>query len=134
MKILFGVSDTIECRKAIPSIIKLFSNNDATELTLLHVVSHSAILAESGIIDCINVDKSEESNKILDEFEKAFEGKIKCRKMLKNGNPIDIVLEIAPDFDLLAIGATESSMLMRIFTSHQNSFVDSSPIPVLVAK
>ncbi|WP_334088000.1 universal stress protein, partial [Helicobacter typhlonius] len=37
-------------------------------------------------------------------------------------------------YDLLIIGASESSLLHRIFNSHQNSFINSSPIPVLVAK
>ena len=96
IRILFGVSDTEECRKAIPSIIKLFARRSEIELTLLHVTPETIVLAESG--------------------------------------PIDIVLEIAHEYDLLVIGASESSMLHRIFNSHQNSFINSSPIPVLVAK
>lgn len=137
IKILFGVSDTDECRKAAPTIIKLFSKRSEIELTLLHVSAETIVLAESGIVDYASLEsvQQEESNEILNEFANIFskEG-IACKKILKNGNPIDVVLEIANDYDLLVIGASESSMLKRIFNSHQNSFINSSPIPVLVAK
>ena len=136
-KILFGVSDTDECRKAVPTIIKLFARRDEIELTLLHVCAETIVLAESGIVDYTSLEhvQEEESNEILREFADVFikEG-IVCKKILKNGNPIDVVLEIANEYDLLVIGASESSMLKRIFNSHQNSFINSSPIPVLVAK
>ncbi|RDU59889.1 universal stress protein [Helicobacter didelphidarum] len=137
IKILFGVSDTDECRKAIPTIIKLFAKRNETELTLLHVKAETIVLAESGIVDYTSLEHIQEmeSNEILQEFTEVFskEGLI-CKKILKNGNPIDVVLEIANQYDLLVIGASESSMLRRIFNSHQNSFINSSPIPVLVAK
>ena len=79
--------------------------------------------------------ENEKSKNILNEFELAFnkEG-ITCKKILKTGNPVDVVLEIINEYDLLVIGASESSLLHRIFNSHQNSFINSSPIPVLVAK
>ncbi len=137
IKILFGVSDTEECRKAIPTIIKLFAKRSEIEVTLLHVTPETIVLAESGIVDYASLEhiQEEESNEILQEFAKVFNTKgISCKKILKNGNPVDIVLEIAEQYDLLVIGASESSMLHRIFNSHQNSFVNSSPIPVLVAK
>ncbi|STQ86095.1 universal stress protein [Helicobacter muridarum] len=137
IRILFGVSDTEECKKAIPTIIKLFAKRSEIELTLLHVIPETIVLAESGIVDYASLEhlQQEESNEILKEFAKIFnqEG-IACKKILRNGNPIDVVLEIANDFDLLVIGASESSLLRRIFNSHQNSFINSSPIPVLVAK
>lgn len=137
IKILFGVSDTDECRKAIPTIIKLFAKRSEIELTLLHVSPETIVLAESGIVDYASLEhvQEEESNEILQEFADVFKNEgILCKKILKNGNPIDVLLEIANDYDLLVIGSSESSMLHRIFSSHQNSFVNSSPIPVLVAK
>lgn len=137
IKILFGISDTEECRKAIPTIIKLFARRSEIELTLLHVIPETIVLAESGIVDYASLEhlQQEESNEILNEFANVFnkEG-ILCKKILRNGNPVDVVLEIANEFDLLVIGASESSLLHRIFNSHQNSFINSSPIPVLVAK
>ncbi|RDU73781.1 universal stress protein [Helicobacter aurati] len=137
IKILFGVSDTEECRKAIPTIIKLFARRSEIELTLLHVIPETIVLAESGIVDYASLEhlKQEESNEILNKFASIFNNEgIICKKILRNGNPIDVVLEIANEFDLLVIGASESSLLLRIFNSHQNSFINSSPIPVLVAK
>ncbi|ETD25661.1 universal stress protein [Helicobacter canis] len=136
-KLLFGVSDTEECRAAIKTIIRLFGQRQEVELTLLHVTPEVLVYAESGIVDygMIESIENEKSNEILDEFEQTFKTEgIACKKILRTGNPIDVVLEIADGYDLLVIGASESSMLHRIFSSHQNSFVSSSPIPVLVAK
>ena len=136
-KLLFGVSDTQECRRAIQTIIKFFGHRDEIELTLLHVTPEIVVYAESGIVDYGTIEniENEKSNAILNEFESAFnkEG-FACQKILKTGNPIDVVLEIVNNYDLLIIGASESSLLHRIFNSHQNSFINSSPIPVLVAK
>ncbi|PAF47233.1 universal stress protein [Helicobacter sp. 12S02232-10] len=136
-KLLFGVSDTEECRRAIKTIINLFGHQEGVELTLLHVTPEVLVYAESGIVDYGTIEnmEKEKSNEILDEFEKTFQKDgITCQKILKTGNPIDVVLEIADKYDLLVIGASESSLLHRIFNSHQNSFINSSPIPVLVAK
>lgn len=136
-KILFGVSDTEECRRAIKTIVKFFGNRSEVELTLLHVTPEVLVYAESGIVDYGTIEniEKEKSNEILDEFEKTFKDQgIGCKKILETGNPIDVVLEIADQYDLLVIGASESSLLHRIFNSHQNSFINSSPIPVLVAK
>lgn len=136
-KLLFGVSDTQECRRAVKTIIKFFGHREGVELTLLHVSPEIVVYAESGMVDYGMIEKieSEKSNDILNEFEDAFKKQgIACQKMLKTGNPIDVVLDIINDYDLLVIGASESSLLHRIFNSHQNSFINSSPIPVLVAK
>lgn len=135
-KLLFGVSDTQECRRAIDTIASLFGNRQDLELTLLHVKPDSIVYAESGMVDysvCAHHEDNPEC--IIDGFAKELESKsFACKKILKTGNPIDVVLDIANDYDLLIIGASESSLLYRIFGSHQNSFVNASPIPVLVAK
>lgn len=136
-KLLFGVSDTEECRRAIKTIIRLFGHRQEVELTLLHVTPEVLVYAESGIVDYGTIEniEKEKSNEILEEFELTFKSEgISCNKILRTGNPVDIVLEIADKYDLLVIGASESSLLHRIFNSHQNSIVNSSPIPVLVAK
>lgn len=103
----------------------------------MHVTPEIVVYAESGIVDYGTIEniENEKSKNILNEFELAFnkEG-ITCEKILKTGNPVDVVLEIINEYDLLVIGASESSLLHRIFNSHQNSFINSSPIPVLVAK
>lgn len=137
LRVLFGVSDTDECRAAIKSIVKLFGHREEVELTLLHVTPEVLVYAESGIVDYGTIEsiENEKSNEILDEFEQTFKAEsILCKKILRNGNPIDVLLEIANDFDLLVIGASESGVLARLFSSHQNSFINASPIPVLVAK
>lgn len=137
VKLLFGVSDTEECRRAIKTIVNIFGTQDKVNLTLLHVTPEVLVYAESGIVDYGTIEniEKEKSNEILDEFEKTFQKEgLKCEKILKTGSPIDVVLEIADQYDLLVIGASESSLLHRIFSSHQNSFINSSPIPVLVAK
>lgn len=136
-KLLFGVSDTQECRRAIQTIIRFFGHREEIELTLLHVTPEIVVYAESGIVDYGTIEniENEKSNTMLDEFEAEFNKQgITCQKILKTGNPIDVVLEIVNNYDLLIIGASESSLLHRIFNSHQNSFINSSPIPVLVAK
>ena len=137
IKVLFGVSDTQECRRAIDTIVKFFGDRKDVELTLLHVSQDIVVYAQSGVVNYETIEniEHEESNEILNEFEQAFkENGLTCQKILRTGNPIDIMLEIASEYDLLVIGASESSLLYRIFSSHQNSFVNSSPIPVLVAK
>ncbi|MFC3868220.1 universal stress protein [Helicobacter equorum] len=137
IKVLFGVSDTQECRRAIDTIVKFFGDRKDVELTLLHVSQDIVVYAQSGVVNYETIEniEYEKSNEILNEFEQAFkENGLTCQKILRTGNPIDIMLEIANEYDLLVIGASESSLLYRIFSSHQNSFVNSSPIPVLVAK
>ena len=137
IKVLFGVSDTQECRRAIDTIVKFFGDRKDVELTLLHVTQDIAVYAQSGVVNYETIEniEHEKSNEILNEFDQAFkENGLVCQKILRTGNPIDIMLEIANEYDLLVIGASESSLLYRIFSSHQNSFVNSSPIPVLVAK
>lgn len=137
-KILFGVHDTEECRQAIHTINRLFGDQkESIELTLLHVIPETIIYAESGIVDYEMIEDREnhESQRILQSFFNSFKDLgFTCQTLLKTGNPIDMVLEIASEYDLLVIGASESSLLYRIFNSHQNSFVNASPISVLVAK
>ena len=137
IKVLFGVSDTQECRRAIDTIVKFFGDRKDVELTLLHVSQDIVVYAQRGVVNYETIEniEHEKSNEILNEFDQAFkENGLVCQKILRTGNPIDIMLEIANEYDLLVIGASESSLLYRIFSSHQNSFVNSSPIPVLVAK
>ena len=103
-KLLFGVSNTQECRRAIQTIIKFFGHRDDIELTLLHVTPEIVVYAESGIVDYGTIEniENEKSNDILNEFEAAFnKEEIHCKKILKTGNPIDVVLEIVNDYDLL---------------------------------
>ena len=44
-KLLFGVSDTQECRRAISTIIRFFGHRDEIELTLLHVTPEIVVYA-----------------------------------------------------------------------------------------
>ncbi|MDE6886801.1 MAG: universal stress protein [Helicobacteraceae bacterium] len=136
-RILFGVSDTDECRKAVGCLVKLFSGISEFEITLLRVVSEVLVYAESGIYDYNSVDSAQniESDELLKEFENEFlKHDIKVSKIIKQGNAADILLTLANEFDLLVIGESESSILHRIFNSHQDLFISASPIPVLIAK
>ncbi len=136
-RILFGVSDTDECRKAVSCMVKLFSGISEFEVTLLRVVSEVLVYAESGVYDYNSVDSAQniESDELLSEFEEEFSRhNIKVHKMIKKGNASDVLLELASNFDLLVIGESESSILHRIFNSHQDLFISASPIPVLIAK
>lgn len=136
-KILFGVSDTNECRKAVDCLVKLFSGIESFNITLLRVVSEVLVYAESGVYDYDDIASVQnvESDELLNEFEAKFlEHNIKVSKMIKRGNAADILLELANDHDLLVIGESESSILHRIFNSHQDLFISASPIPVLIAK
>ncbi|GMB89398.1 Putative universal stress global response regulator UspA [Helicobacter ailurogastricus] len=137
LRVLFGISDTQECRSGVDAAIRLFSKIKEVHFTLVHVSPEVLIYPESGIMNYSQTEvvASEQSKQLVDEFMELFtqEG-ISCETVLKMGNPVDIVLEMAPSFDLLVIGASESSMFYRLFGSHQNSFIDNSPIPVLVAK
>ena len=90
-KLLFGVSDTDECRAAIKTIIRLFGHRQEVELTLLHVTPEVLVYAESGIVDYGMIEniENEKSNEILDEFEQTFKAEgIACKKILRTGNPI----------------------------------------------
>lgn len=139
-KLLFALNDNNECKRAANSLLSLFEDQKVA-LTLLHVTPETILHAESGLVDYEVIEKNEfeESKKILNEFEEIFKNDtrakgFKLESLLKSGNPIDIVLEIANDYDLLVIGSSEQGILHRIFASHQNSFVNASPISVLVAK
>lgn len=136
-RILFGVSDTKECRKAVSCLVNLFSGISEFEITLLHVVSEVLVYAESGIYDYNNITSAQdvESDDLLKEFEEEFlKHNINVNKVIKKGNAADVLLELANNHDLLVIGESESSILHRIFNSHQDLFISASPIPVLIAK
>ncbi len=135
-KILFGVSDTKECKKAVDCLINLFKGISEFEITLLHVISEVIVYAESGIYDCGNkIEEDIESDDLLKEFENKFmQHKINVKKVVKKGNAADILINFANDYDLLVIGESEQSILHRIFNSHQDLFISASPIPVLIAK
>lgn len=138
--LLFAVNDTHECERAAQSLLTLFENQEIA-LTLLHVTPETILHAESGLIGYEVIEQYEagESEKILKSFEEILRRdsrsqNFEIKTLLKNGNPIDIVLEIADGYDLLVIGSSEQGLLHRIFSSHQDSFVNASPISVLVAK
>ncbi|CCM10790.1 universal stress protein [Helicobacter heilmannii] len=137
LRVLFGISDTQECRSGVDAAIRLFSKIKEVHFTLVHVSPEVLIYPESGIMNYsqTEVAENEQSKNLVDEFIELFAQQgISCETVLKMGSPVDIILEMAPSFDLLVIGASESSMFYRLFGSHQNSFIDNSPIPVLVAK
>lgn len=136
-KILFGVSDTKECRKAINCLVKLFGGISEFQITLLHVISEVMGYAESRIYDynALSATQEVECDSLLKEFEAEFlKHSIQVDKLIAKGTMADVLLEVASDYDLLVIGESESSLLHRIFNSHQDVFINSSPIPVLVAK
>lgn len=134
-KILFGVSDTDECRKAVDCLVGLFSGITEFEITLLRVVSEVLVYAEAGVYDYGNTTQSTQGDELLSEFEAKFLAhNIKAHKVVRQGNAADILLELAQGHDLLVIGESESSILHRIFNSHQDLFISASPIPVLIAK
>ncbi|EFX43513.1 hypothetical protein HSUHS1_0165 [Helicobacter suis HS1] len=137
LRVLFGISDTQECRSGVDAAIRLFSRIKGVHFTLVHVSPEVLIYPESGIMNYSQTEvvANEQSSKLIEEFTQLFtQQQIACEAVLKMGNPVDVVLEMAPGFDLLVIGASESSMFYKLFGSHQNSFIDNSPIPVLVAK
>ncbi|WP_104713669.1 universal stress protein [Helicobacter cetorum] len=137
MNILFGISDTQECRNAVESAIKLAHSLKSVRFTLLHVSMEVFIYADNGMMDYGTTEALEEkkAKALLQEFSALFEKEgIICEQVLKSGEPIDVVLDMAKDYDLLLIGASESNLLYRLFGSHQNRFIDQSPIPIMVAK
>ncbi|CAM2748553.1 universal stress protein [Helicobacter felis] len=137
LRVLFGISDTQECRTGLEATLKLFKKLKDVHLTLVHVSPEVLIYPESGIMNYSQAEviAHEQSNQLLEEFSELLKQEgIACEGLLKVGSPVDVILEMAPGFDLLVIGASESSAFYKIFGSHQNSFIDNSPIPVLVAK
>ncbi|PAF50744.1 universal stress protein [Helicobacter sp. 13S00401-1] len=137
LKVLFGVSDTEECKKAIPAIMKIFGHREDVVVHLMHVVANTVVFAESGIVDysAIEEPQEEESNEVLNYFADTLtkEG-VRCKRYLRHGDPIDIILEESHMHDLLVIGDSEHSFLHKVFSSHGSSFIHNSPIPVLIAK
>lgn len=133
-RFLFGVSDTKECRNAIKSVVKLFDNVDKFSITMFHIISELMVYVEGGVYDN-SYTFSQESNLLLDEFEKEFKNySIKVNRLVKEGNPSEILLDLTSNYDLLIIGESESSILHRIFNSNKDLFINVSPIPVLLAK
>ncbi len=137
MNILFGISDTQECYNAIKFAVKLAHSLKEVRFTLLHVSMEVFIYSESGMMDYGQTEALEEekAKALLKQFEDAFKKEnIECESVLKSGDLIDVVLDMAKDYDLLLIGASESNLLYRLFISHQNSLVEQSSIPVVIAK
>ncbi len=135
-KLLFAVNDTQECSKAAQTLLSLFGK-EKIELTILHVTSDTITYADLMNYESIQQSQEEESSQLLKRFHDFFakgSAHFKIQTLLKAGNPIDVVLEVASEHDLLVIGASEHGLLHRIFNSHQNSFINASPISVLVAK
>ncbi|GHS31268.1 universal stress protein [Helicobacter pylori] len=137
MNILFGISDTQECYNAIKFAVKLAHSLKEVRFTLLHVSMEVFIYSESGMMDYGQTEALEEekAKALLKQFEDAFKKEnIECESVLKSGDLINVVLDMAKDYDLLLIGASESNLLYRLFISHQNSLVEQSSIPVVIAK
>lgn len=101
------------------------------------MVADVLVYAEAGVYNYNNLADVEnvEDDELLKEFEAKFLAhNIKTHKVIKQGNAADVLLELASNHDLLVIGESESSILHRIFNSHQDLFISASPIPVLIAK
>lgn len=72
-RILFGVSDTKECKKAVNRLVNLFEGYKRIWNNLLHVVQEMVVYAENGIYDFNNkIGDDAESDDLLGEFEEEF--------------------------------------------------------------
>lgn len=140
-RILFGISDTKECKNALHCFINLFGTfgdlRGELEVGLLRIIPEVLVYADAGVCaynDLVAIQESE-TDDLFEAFEEELsKHKIRTKRIVEHGNPSDVLLEVAKEYDLLVIGESESSILHRIFNSHQDTFINSSPIPVLVAK
>ncbi len=135
-KILFAIDDTSECERAADYIIDFFGAMDCC-ITLIHIKPEFVLYGDALLASYDEVDDKEEkqAQEIVQKFTQKFSEKgINTTFMIKEGEPVCMVLEEANNFHLLVIGKSADSFFNKIFSSNQDDFITKAPIPVLLVK
>lgn len=136
-KILFAIDDTKTCQKAASFIVDFFGKDERFSITLVHVKTPIMLYGEAALAAYEEIEnkESKESSKLLEKFVDIFRNNnIDVTSVMLEGEAVEEVLECSKDYDLLAIGHSESSIWNSIFSSNQSSFSEKSPIPILIVK
>ncbi len=136
-KLLFAIDDTEACERAAQYILDMFGKDADGTLTLIHVKPEFMLYGEAVLAayDEIEMKEEEKAKLLTQKFSTFFTEKgINPFVVIKEGEPVEMVLEEAKDYNLLIIGSSENSFLNKIFASHQDDFIQKAPIPVLIVK
>lgn len=136
-KLLFAIDDTEVCERAAQYILEMFGKDPDCTLTLIHAKPEFMLYGEAVLAayDEIDLKAEEKARALVEKFSNFFtERGVNPYVLLKKGDPVEMVLQEASNHNLLIIGASESSFLNKLFTSHQDDFIEQAPIPLLIVK
>ncbi|MDE6977996.1 MAG: universal stress protein [Helicobacter sp.] len=134
-KVLFAIDDTPECERAAQFLVDFFTTDYA--FTLIHIKADFVLYGDAVLASYDEGQDSEEqrAKETMGKFESLFASKNhKPTMLLKEGEPVQQVLEEVKDYDLLVIGRSTDSFFNKIFSSNQDDFITKAPIPVLLVK
>lgn len=134
-KVLFAIDDTPECERAAQFLVDFFTTDYA--FTLIHIKADFIVYGDAVLASYDEGEDSEEqrAKETMAKFEQLFASKGHTPTMLlKEGEPVQQVLEEAKDYDVLVIGRSADSFFNKIFSSNQDDFIVKTPIPVLLVK
>ncbi|MDE7316807.1 MAG: universal stress protein [Helicobacter sp.] len=134
-KVLFAIDDTPECERAAQFLVDFFTTDYA--FTLIHIKADFVLYGDAVLASYDEGQDSEEqrAKETMGKFESLFASKgHKPTMLLKEGEPVQQVLEEVKDYDLLVIGRSTDSFFNKIFSSNQDDFITKTPIPVLLVK
>ena len=134
-KVLFAIDDTPECERAAQFLIDFFTTDYA--FTLIHIKADFVVYGDAALASYDDGQDTEErrAKETMDKFESLFATKgHKPTMLLKEGEPVQQVLEEVENYDMLVIGRSADSFFNKIFSSNQDDFITKTPIPVLLVK
>ncbi len=134
-KILFAIDDTAECERAAQFLVDFFTTDYS--FTLIHIKADFVLYGDAVLAAYDDGQDSEEirAKETMGKFESLFASHgHKPTTLLKEGEPVQQVLEEVENYDLLVIGRSTDSFFNKIFSSNQDDFITKTPIPVLLVK
>lgn len=135
-KILFAIDDTPECERAAQFLLDFFS--DGYDFTLIHIKADFVLYGDAVLAsyDESGDQEEERAKEVIDKFSGFFtsRGYQQPKTLLKEGEPVQQVLDEAEDYDMLVIGKSADSFFNKIFSSNQDDFITKAPVPVLLVK
>lgn len=136
-KILFAIDDTPECEKAAQYLVDLFGGMSDCAITLIHIKPEFVLYGDAVLASYDEVEDKEEmrAQEVAHKFTHIFlEKGINTSVIIKEGEPVQMVLDEAKNHCLLVIGKSADSFFNKIFSSNQDDFITRAPIPVLLVK
>ncbi|RAX56945.1 hypothetical protein CCZ01_07790 [Helicobacter monodelphidis] len=136
-KILFAIDDTPECQRAAEYVTDFFGTMSDCSFTLIHIKPEFNLYGDAMLTAYEEAENKEEdkAREVLEKFTQFFTSKgLNPTALIKEGEPVSMVLEEAKNHHLLVIGRSADSFFNKIFSSNQDDFITKTPIPVLLVK